>query len=359
MLRPDPRLVEILEKIPVVKARDTIYAAHHNLVKEFLVKWMEINRFDDAETAIYKRISNMVERVDGEPILPDDWNSILGVLHDVDGLITKYYEELIPLAAPYRATYIDDFRKALSKLLNVRSGELIRAEQYNIRRDSLEALSYLYRIPVGSIFLFEGNDWPVAKDWIINGSIVIFSAHGYPPLTPEELLSYMQNYAIVVVKEMDTGPFHGEPIPYLENILYTVTIPTQCYADLNTIVEQFFRENLGFDKAFADHDYMVPDAQKVDSAVKWAKYNDTCGWSYVWVGNSAVIELPYDGYTYTIDYFERYMMTISGFFFNQPWPTRILYLGHYASEMRDPLDSYIYEMERRRPIKVVDARGDP
>jgi len=199
----------------------------------------------------------------------------------------------------------------------------------------------------------------MAREYIKDYSIIIVFL---PSVSYSSVRQYLDNYKIVIVQEMDTQPFYRRSMYHLYNILYSVTNPSDCGRDFNTIVDSYFAQKLNMTSFPALFDYFVPSTQKVSDITNWAEMESGCGWSYKTVGKGAVIEVPYDGYWRSASILEKMMKAISERFLGVTLPRRIIYLGLYttnAPEWHGGVDniSYMWSIvASRNKMELIDLR---
>ncbi len=71
-----------------VSRRDIIRQEDHNNVKFFLIEWMKYVLWDSRHPDLFSQAENLVERKYGEFVYPEDWNTVLQLLRNIDDAIT-------------------------------------------------------------------------------------------------------------------------------------------------------------------------------------------------------------------------------------------------------------------------------
>lgn len=302
------------------------------LVKDFLKRWMDVNYFYLDEQEVYNNLSLIPNRQTQDPILPEDWNTVLNYLQQIKNLINKYAADFQIYTNPQIKAYYDSFVANLSKLINVDFDVIIQSQQYNIRRECLNALSYLYRKPPIGIYLFNENAWSEAKQFVTDSTMVICSDYTSTIPPKADIEYYLNNYKVVFVKEIDTGPYHRRKYYQWYNIIYNITDPRGETYTYTIIQNDLMRSKIGSDILYLSFDYGTRIIDKITNAIHWGMIESDYSFSYVFRGEGGVFEVPFDGYWRSVSILTNMVRSMSEIVLDEDWPLRIIYIGHYVTD---------------------------
>lgn len=359
-------LLQLLNQIPVVQRKDIVRADHHNKVKGFLKKWLELNKFDQDAPEVYGALNQIPERSRGDMVYPEDWNNILGILVQIKQLISQYSEEFrinVDQTATYYYTLLT---QRLQQLKEVSVGDVIESDQYNLRRGCLECLAYLVRLLKG-ILLFDWEAWDYAKIYVTDKTIVILGDFTMTKPSASEIQQLLNDYKMVIVKEIDTGPYYRRAYPNLYGILYNTLRPSSPGSFNVYIVPDYLKSKLGTAELVVCYDYIIRTEDRVPGYYAWA-YPRIPMWPlpvYAWrpIGRGVIIELPYDAYWRTQSTLDAFMDWLAYAYLLTTWADRIIYMGGYTTEYPgfhggvSNITTFWYGIAENRGLKVYDMRG--
>ena len=305
-----------------------------------LSKFADLLRWTNAAPDILAALTSLPRAQPGRPVRP----SLVNTMVDACSALCNFFRIEKPPG-----------------LHKVAAGMYVHDSDVNQLVDCIDACMQAF-YGKADIFLFPAGDWGAARSYVADNSIII-TTWSPSALTSSEVLDVLSKYSVVFVIEVDTEPYHGMATQAYYQVLYTVPAPTWCMTDLGEVLEDSFRRFLG-SRATGVFDYMVDSSLKVSDAVLWARYpyKVTCGWSYVKRGRGAVIEVPNDGFWRSADAIASYIDALRYTFLDPLSHLRILYLGHYVSDMPKehacyPADVCWQQLAEQRGWQLHDLRG--
>jgi len=328
--------------LPRVKDHvDIISSAHFKeLIRRYLGCLAYYLPYHPEWKTLYNQIATLPEPKYGDPVRPSYVNLLVDACQKMCG-----HHSISPPAG----------LRQVSNLM------WVRADDVNALADCIETLEGL-PLPLADIYLFNTNDWFAARRALVDYTIV-FCAFSIGTLTPDEVRTLVANKKVVFVIEVDTEPYHRFSAPAWYNVFYTVLTPKSCTVDMGTVADPEFQKFLG-SQVPCLYDYNTTAEQKVLGVKNWVagEAESACGWSYKRYEQGAIIEVPCDGIWRDANWLGRYVDAISSILLGVAKPARILYLGHYVSDIPSwhacyPMDECWKALARARGWSILDLRS--
>jgi len=276
----------IVDQMPLVKRGDYVSAEHFNLHARALRKLTEI----------------------------EEWMA---------SKLVYTYPEVVQL--------LDALRSLSWRVEERRAGDVVASADWNAVREALSIISLLDELIeeriIPTVYLFEPEDWPAAKDYVIDGSLIFIDEYNNT-VPSSEVEALVRDRPVAFAVEVHVRAFFGDPAPALYPVFYTIINPPACAQGRNRVTDPCFKQFLGSEVPHAG-EANVSLAYKASGAKNWT--GDSCGWGYKKYEKGAIMEVPVGGLYQSTYWLGRFVDAISHCLLGLKRPVRVVYLKGYTS----------------------------